>query len=53
MVKEITTSEKVQKKGSSLYILLRKQICKELNIKEDDMVEIKIKKVKNNNNEKK
>ena len=52
MVDEITTSEKVRKRGNSLYILLRKEICEKLNISENDMVEIKVKKLDDNQNEK-
>lgn len=49
MVKEITTTERVQKKGNSLYILLRKEIAEKLNINENDLIEIKISKVNENN----
>ena len=45
MVKEITSTERVQKKGSSLYILLRKELCEKLNIHENDLIEIKLKKL--------
>ncbi len=48
MVKEITTTEKVQEKGSSLYILLRKEIAGELNISKNDLIELKIKKLEDN-----
>jgi len=45
MVIEITTTEKIQKKGNSYYILVRKEICEKLGISENDLVEIKIKKI--------
>lgn len=45
MVKEITTTEKVQEKGSSFYILLRKEIAEELKITKNDLIEIKIRKL--------
>ena len=50
MVNEITTTEKIKKKGNSLYILLRKEICEKLNIDENDVVEIKIRKLEDENN---
>ena len=52
MVNEITTTEKVQKKGNSLYILLRKELYEKLNIKENDLVEIIIKKLNKENKKK-
>lgn len=45
MVKEITTTERIQKKGNSLYILIRKEIAENLDVKENDLIEIKIKKI--------
>ena len=53
MVKEITSTERVQKKGSSLYILLRKELCEKLNIQENDLIEITLKKLNDNNKDKK
>lgn len=45
MVKEITSTERIQKKGNSLYILIRKEIAEKLEISENDLIEIKIKKL--------
>jgi len=45
MVIELTTTEKVQKKGNSFYILLRKEIAEKLDITENTLIEIKIKKI--------
>ena len=49
MVKEITTTEKVQKKGNSFYILLRKEIAEELKITDNSLVELKIRKLPQEN----
>ena len=45
MVRELITTEKVKKMGNSFYINLRKDLREELQITENDLVEIKIKKI--------
>ena len=41
---ELTSTEKVKKIGNSYYINIRKDLRKRLELDEDDLVEIKIKK---------
>lgn len=45
---EITTTEKIKKIGNSYYVNIRKDIRKKLKLTEEDLIEIKIKKIPDN-----
>jgi antitoxin component of MazEF toxin-antitoxin module len=42
---ELTTTEKIQKLGNSYYVNIRKDLLEKLELKQNDLVELKIRKI--------